>query len=253
MSTEYKKSFENRRDAFAAAMSRFPTARWREFDNLFAHVERGELNRVLDVSSQERLLQDHLPEGVELVAVDPVEQRYLDGHAEFKPESVTGPTKASFDLAVSLAAIHCIENKADFVRTLLEFVRPRGWVVIADVLAESAVARFLDEFVCKHNGQDSCRRYWSGDPLADLGLAKDTVEILCSQVIPCDWRFENVTELVGFVRLFFHLSGVTDGQIEEAIGNYMGITSRAKYVTLNWELMYVTLRSRDDVIPHLTN
>src|SRR5262249_25116651 len=129
---------------------------------------------LVDVPAGGGYLRDHLPPGVEAIAVEESEAfaqrcraRGIDAvvcslQAEDEPAEVA-------DVVVSVAGTHPTPGKAGLLRAWRRLLRPGGRLVVADVVTGSAEARFLDGFVGHHNGQGH-DGWFLGDDLLDVAL-----------------------------------------------------------------------------------
>ncbi len=241
MTTTYSEIFDFRGHSYDEAMRRFPNARKNEFKRLFDGVEREQLNTVLDIPSGGGYLGRYLPANVEILAYDSSHSFMTDNQSVrlISLEALDLPANIA-DLAISLAATHHIENKHDFFDSVLRSLKPGGQYCIADVLDGSKIARFLDEFVAQYNGTGHEAVYL--DRLSgDLINQNATVKLYRNELVECEWVFNNQREMIEFSRLLFHLTNITDDQIDQALRDYIGVREHPGGCFLQWELLYIGL------------
>ena len=114
---------------------------------------------------------------------------------------------------------------------------------VGDVVAESNIARFLDEFVGSHNGMGHSGDYLPFSPALFSQLAGEQAELVRAEIAPCPWHFGNAADLVGFCRSLFGLTDVSDSLIVDALDEFVGIKSTGNGVALSWELLYLQFRA----------
>gem|GEM_PF-767688 len=238
----YDRIFDERGAKYHDAMSLFPKARDNEFLRAFDQVERSAVTSVLDIPSGGSYLQGFF-ENATLSAID-----FTAAFAN-KTNSVEVVdidrfelTANCYDLAISMAAIHHIENKKPFSHKVFNAVKPNGYYCIADVPAESAIARFLDDYVGQYNGTGHEGMFISerlGDNLDWLPEGK----VVEHQVKSCPWIFAKQADLILFAKTLFCISGVSDEDLLDKLEQYVGITGLAgEACQVDWELLYILLQ-----------
>jgi SAM-dependent methyltransferase len=237
MSLEYREIFDRRGDRYHAAMQRHPQARRAEFAQLFARgpVRGGE--RVLDLPAGGGYLAQQLPAGVEVVSLELSDGfgggvAVLDGGAPWQ--------WGRFEHAVCLAALHHIEAQDAFLARMLATLAPGGTLHLADVVAGSGQARFLDGFVGRYNGTGHEGLYLHDDRARFAALG----EVLRCELVDCAWAFADEAAMLDFSGRLFGLMDCPDDALREALHELVGVRTTAAGVELAWQLLYVDLRPR---------
>lgn len=152
------------------AMRTWPHARDEEFRFVvdLARPVAGEV--VVDVPAGGGYLAEHLPAGVDLVAVE-TSTPFAERCAERGITVVTSDLAASAlpdetaHVVLSIAGMHHEPDHRALLSAWRRVLVPGGRLVAADVAAGSAEARFLDGFVGEHNGTGH-RGWFFGDDVA---------------------------------------------------------------------------------------
>lgn len=159
---DYEQHFDVRGASYDDAMVRWPHARTEEFAfvlrlaGLTDPLALPTPCRVLDVPAGGGYLADHMPQGIDYLALecaasfaDRCRQRGL-AVVEADLRGADLPDR-SFDVVVSVAGLHHEPDLAATLAAWRPLLRPGGRLVIADVARGSAVATFLDGYVGSHN------------------------------------------------------------------------------------------------------
>ena len=246
MNNKYADTFEKRGHPYDLAMQRFPDSRNQEFERLFDSIEMQHVHHVLDLPSGGGYLARHLPSHCLLSSVDPSqpfhtsdEIRYIDLENLMLPDE-------SYDLVVTLAALHHVDNKAGFLTGVGKALTPRGYCCFADVAAGSGISDFLDDFAGKYNGTGHKGDYLDIDaPFPGL-FDQQCMQLVEQAIRPCPWVFDSEQDMVVFCRLLFGLQQVADHEILAALKHYVGVDVSDEKVQLNWELLYITLQKKNN-------
>lgn len=236
---EYRDIFDQRGGSYHAAMQRYPDARNREFLALFDDVPMGRVRRLLDIPAGGGYLRRLLPGHIEVTEVEP-SAGFHAGAAE--PGSIPRrPSGEQFDCITCLAAMHHIHPPEPYLADLCRALAPGGCLVVGDVAAGSPQARFLDEFVGRHNGTGHAGHYLPTcrDALEQL-VPSTEIRLVSAEIRPCPWRFSTRKQLIEFVRLLFGLQGIDEQAIGDALTARIGIDSGEDWVALDWQLQYLT-------------
>lgn len=237
----YEDIFDQRGGAYHEAMCRWPEVRRDDFllPLQWAGLRAGE--RLIDVPAGGGYLRRYLPLGCDWFGHEPC--------ASFHDEGA-GPDRRLLPLpwpdhfahaAISIAGVHHLADKQPLFGELARTLLPGGRLVLADVQANSAVARFLDDFVGRHNSTGHQGRYLDATTPAQLGMAGFTV--LRAEHLRYCWWFDDPADMGGFCRLLFAMKGVTDAEVADAIGQHLGTIERDGRFGMNWEL-YCVLAAR---------
>ena len=241
MSQQYQQIFKARGSSYDRAMGQFPGARDREFSNLFEGLNLEAISRVADIPSGGGYLQRHLPATVEIDSYEPCSEFKTHHHgAPIDLENLALKVD-NYDLIVSLAAIHHVSNKARFIQRCHKGLKPGGFLCLGDVPANHSISQFLDNFAGRHNGTGHSGDYLTADKVEAMVRAQG-FSVLASEVKPCPWVFASQQDMVDFCSGLFSLTAVSDGELLDALQHYVGIAVTPHQVSLNWELLYITLQ-----------
>ncbi|KEI71717.1 methyltransferase domain-containing protein [Endozoicomonas elysicola] len=249
MSSQYADAFEQRGHPYDQAMQRFPDSRNFEFIHLFDQIDLTKARRILDLPSGGGYLSQFLPEHCELDSADPSSQfRKSDAIYELNLESLVLP-ESHYDLVISLAALHHIENKPGFLNSVANTLKLGGFCCFSDVAADSGISHFLDKFAGKYNLTGHKGSYLQIDAPYPGYMSQKQLSLVEHALKPCPWVFKNKTEMVEFCRLLFGLKAVSNQQVLDALSFYVGYTDITNSqgepgVSLKWELLYITFQKQ---------
>ncbi len=248
MSNRYAETFEQRGHPYDQAMMRFPDCRSREFIRLFDHLDLQVCSKVLDLPSGGGYLDRFLPDHCLLDSADPSTPFRTSGAIyPIDLENLTLPA-GYYDLVISLAALHHIQNKTGFLRSVVEALKPGGRCCFADVAADSGVRRFLDEFAGRYNNTGHSGHYLEVDTPYPGAMDHENLVLIEHALKPCPWVFPDTEAMIEFCRLLFGLKQVSDQQILTALDHYIGFSqihnSQGELEThLHWELLFITFQT----------
>jgi SAM-dependent methyltransferase len=232
----YGDIFGERGSTYAQAMRRWPEARTAEFKALFAArpVLPGE--RVLDVPAGGDYLRALLPQA-QVTALE-FSEGFSQGVPVVTPGSEwTGLADSPFDHVVCLAALHHIAEGDSLVRQLLDLLAAHGVLHLADVVADSRVARFLDGFAGHYNvtGHQGIYRPAKAGSWSNLG------RVLRCEEITVPWRFATDQDMLDFTAGLFGLRNCPATDLLQALETQVGVVRDAHAVSLQWSLAYTDL------------
>ena len=146
MSSQYADTFGQRGHPYDQAMQRFPDSRNFEFIHLFDQVDLTKTRRTLDLPSGGGYLSQFLPEHCVLDSADPSSQfRKSEAIYELNLESLVLP-ESHYDLVISLAALHHIENKSGFLNSVANALKPGGFCCFSELQQTRVSATFWMNF-----------------------------------------------------------------------------------------------------------
>jgi SAM-dependent methyltransferase len=237
--SEYAQIFTHRGSDYAEAMRRLPEAREAEFTGLFRYGD-GSARIVADVPSGGGYLRPYLPASALLDEYDPTAQFRQVG-AGILPVDLQDPrlARSDYDLVVSLASIHHVLDKRRFFGALVDHCSSGARLVVADVAADSKVARFLDEFVGRYNGTG--HRGWflsPADPF-DFGRGEPRVRRVEVDTLDVPWLFPGEEAMISYCRLLFGMREVASSELAAALRDHVGVESEGGRVALQWQLTYI--------------
>lgn len=243
---QYDELFELRGTSYDIAMRRYPEARRAEFAQVIdaAGLRSGMVAG--DVPAGGGYLQAFLPAGCEYQGHEPC--------GAFAPHHNTGlrpvpllplpwPDHA-LDVVISLAGIHHVDDKAALFHEMHRVTRSGGRLVISDVAEGSAVARFLDGFVGRHNSTGHEGSYLNAETSQLLHEAGWRVKR--DETLRIPWHFHDEAELAEFCTLLFDIRRAAPAEIIQAVSERLGIQRVApEGVALCWSLRTLTAEKTD--------
>lgn len=237
----YTDIFNHRGHAYHAAMQQFPRARDAEFEYLFSGLDIEQFQHVLDCPAGGGYLAHYLAPGTQITAIDP-----SDGFIASSPSVAKIDLhqlkldNTTFDAVVCLAALHHIEPKSSFIRSLINVTRPGGYLCIGDVLHGSKEAQFLDNFVGSFNQTGHQGAFLSADDVQLAAYAHGLATLKRVEHVACPWQFSNQDEMVYFCRHLFGMVDVENDALLDALHTQIGVSQNINSVQLDWRLLYVT-------------
>ncbi len=226
-------------------MHDYPNARNRERDFLLDMVTLEKGFRVLDIQAAGGYLSDavyrRLDGCVECVCVEPCEELRGRLSPEYTVcsdpvESIVSVTPGSIDVAVGLAGLHHSSSFQGTLTSVYGALKHGSECAICDVEEGSPVARWLNEFVDRHNPAGHKGTFLSPGQLSEeLSLAgfSDVSE----QRVSVPWVFPSENDLVTFFIGLFGLQAESDFTAR-AVAEYFTIQHTGNGVEVDWSLIY---------------
>ncbi|MEN3974546.1 class I SAM-dependent methyltransferase [Emcibacter sp. SYSU 3D8] len=233
----YEDLFQLRGAPYDSAMSRYPEARREEFLNTIAraNLEAGAL--VADVPAGGGYLAKYLPQGCVWLGHEPCAS-FGHGATELDRDLLPLPwPDASVDAALSIAGVHHLDDKLPLFAELARVVKQGGRLVLADVHEASAVSRFLDGWVDRHNSTGHEGNYLGGHTPGELRQAG--WDVLSAERVPFHWRFASLADMGEFAHSLFDLRTSSPADTARTIGAELGVDTMADGVGMRWELYMV--------------
>jgi SAM-dependent methyltransferase len=242
----YREVFDARGGRYDGAMRRWPRVRDEEFAFVVGLADPQAGETLIDVPAGGGYLSGHLPEGVDVIAVEVAEDfvEQSRGHGVTTVASgleAAGLPAACADLVVSVAGMHHEDDHRALFAAWRRLLRPGGRLVAADVVAGSAEARFLDGFVGEWTSTGHAGRYFGDDLAATVEAAGyHEVTVVDGRY---HWWAADETSLAAFCTSLFGLEDVTEALVLDALAAGPGITVEADRVGLCWGLRAVVGRT----------
>jgi SAM-dependent methyltransferase len=242
--SDYADIFDLRGKLYHQAMQAYPDSRSEEFLNVIAQADITPGMTVVDVPSGGAYLADYLTD-VNLIGLE-TSQAFAE-LAKGRTESVLmyenhcfPLQQASADRVVSIAGLHHVQDKQPVFAEACRVLKPEGRLVVADAEEDSAVRRFLDEFVgayCEtgHSG------WYFGDTTRDE-LRNAGLNIVADCVLTYAWHAPDKEQLADFCRTLFGMVRADNATVTEGIGDYLGFVDHPLGIGLNWQLQCFTCR-----------
>jgi SAM-dependent methyltransferase len=140
------------------------------------------------------------------------------------------------DRVACLAGLHHQERKFDFFREAARILRPGGKLVVADVLADSPPARFLNVSVDRYTelGHDGMftRLGEFSQMMHDAGLVD-----IHEQHEQFTWDLPDLPSLVLFCKMLFRMGRATVQQVKTELDRFLDITLSSAGAHLHWSLV----------------
>lgn len=233
----YTEIFELRGGSYHQAMQRWPEARRDDFLVPLQWLAPLPGEKIVDVPAGGGYLRHHLPNFSRWFGHEPCAS-FTGGAATTAAALLPLPWPDAFaDAAVSIAGVHHLPDLEPLLRELRRVLKRGGRLLLADVHEDSAVARFLDAFVGRHNTTGHVGHYLGEHTLQEQRRCGWRVER--AQRVTYGWWFSGLAELAGFCRMLFDLNRVTDDDIIAAVEEHLGLQSGPRGIGLNWELFVV--------------
>jgi len=239
---DYREIFEQRGRLYHRAMETYPGSRAQEFRSVVAAADIAPGMTVVDVPSGGAYLADYLP-AVTLVGLEssPAFAELASKRADtvlLYDENTFPLASNSVDRVLSIAGLHHVEDKRQIFAEMHRVVKAEGRIVLADVAAESAVSRFLDEFVGQYNVTGHSGWYF-GDAtrreLHDAGLG-----VAADEVLSFRWYADERVQLADFCRTLFGMVAADTDTVVEGIGDYLGWHQDDSGWGMNWALRCIS-------------
>jgi SAM-dependent methyltransferase len=242
----YRDIFSARGGQYDDAMRRWPTVRDEEFGFVLGLAAPVAGETLIDVPSGGGYLGAHLPEGIEVIAVEVADgfvERGRDHGVETFASGLeaAGLPSACADLVVSIAGLHHEDDHGALFGAWRRLLRPDGRLVAADVVAGSAEAAFLDGFVGEWTSTGHAGCYF-GDDLAEAGERAGLVDVAVHDG-RYHWWADDEAQLAAFCTSLFGLEGVTPDLVLDAVAGGPGLTVEDGRVGMAWGLRALTGRA----------
>ncbi len=240
----YEELFQLRGATYDGAMGRFPDARREEFLNTIARAALVPGARVADVPAGGGYLARYLPEGCIWMGHEPCAS-FGHGATDQDRDLLPLPWEdASIDAALSIAGVHHLDDKGPLFRELARVVKPGGRLVLADVHEASAVSRFLDGWVDRHNSTGHVGSYLGDHTLDELDRAG--WDVVSAERVPFHWRFDDIGDMGQFAHKLFDLRTSSPQDTARTISDELGVDTLGDGIGMRWELYMVAAVPKTD-------
>lgn len=259
MSTKVKSvhfnEFDVRGRLYDLAHKVAPNARRDEINTIRAWLRPRPGERSLDVAAGSGFLTKFLSTwtSVPAIAVDPSHKQLmalrrnapntsiLQGYPDDRSTFEKFP-HGSIDFATSLGGIHHVVNQREMFRNVARLLRGGGRFVVADVCAETPLARHFDEVVAQKCLTGHTAQWLSEERVRELiaGLPL-TVERMGVEHI--FMKFTSEMEMYLFFK-GLHAYDLPMDEVIEDLNGVLGRSDRQGEVWLNWPLLFVHLAKK---------
>ena len=243
----YQEIFNNRAWSYHQAMQSVPDARRLEFEIALEYLQPETGQWIVDMPSGGGYLKQYIHDpSVNLLFVETTPEfarhcpqsshcRRLIGGFDSLPVQ-----KNSVERLLSLAALHHVEDKSRFFRECHRVLSSCGRLVIGDVYADTAQARFLNEFVDEFNSMGHKGDFLTAD--IDSQIADNGFDVCRQQQHPFCWFFSSQQQMLAYCRDLFGIDLADDKVLMQGIEEYLTPEWRGDCVTLQWSLHYICAR-----------
>ncbi len=234
----YEDIFRERGAAYAHAMAAWPDARREEF---LLPVDRAALQAgdvVVDVPAGGGYLQRYLPAAVHWLGHEPCASFFATSAAGDQPLLPLPWANGFADAALSIAGVHHQEDKLPLYREIHRVLKPGGRFVLADVHADSDVARFLDSFVGRYNSTGHRGIYLTATDIPRLEACG--FRVVAAERLAYHWWFSTRTDMSDFCRLLFDMRDIDSPAVADGIESQLGVSDRDGEIGMRWELYALT-------------
>jgi SAM-dependent methyltransferase len=242
----YGRRFDLGGASYDDAMVDQPDARREEFAFVVDLLDPVAGERILDLPAGGGQLAAHVPAGIAPIAVESAAsflERCRARGLTVVESDLAGSAIASAgaEAIVSVAGIHHEPDHAALLRAWRRLLVPGGRVVLADVVAGSAVAEFLDGFVADHHPLGHVGTYLGTD-LADVARRAGWVDVEVTDGA-YHWWFADDEALEDYAVTLFGLHDVPRGAVVAAAEAGPGLDRVDGRVGLRWGLRALTART----------
>ncbi len=248
----YVDTFNARGDLYNAAAKISPAARNIERDLLIQMLDVHQDHTVCDAPAGGGFLADGLRGLVrdprKIVCVEPSQRFSEPVSADYtlvnSPISSIPVEDSRFDRIGSLAGLHHVDNKLPFFREASRVLKPDGLIVVADVLQDSPVARFLNGPVDQYT-QSGHKGLFIRPGEYFRWFEQSGIQPILEKQCEFCWRFDSVKQMIDYCQSLFGLVRATSSQVQEALYRHFKITTEGDHVMLPWALIYGVGRKAD--------
>jgi ubiquinone/menaquinone biosynthesis C-methylase UbiE len=247
---DYFKTFEARGHLYNDAMSICPNARNAERRALLDPlcIEPGQT--VMDAPAGGGYVADGVNESVngsvDIVCVEPSPKFASAIQAKYtvhtSPLNKVPMEAESVDSIVSLAGLHHAPDRKSIYKEWNRLLKPNGIISVGDVKSGTPTGEFLNTFVDQHTDEGHKGIFFESRELTReftaLGL-----NVQSENLIDVPWVFPNLDTLGEFCKSLFGITGVSKGEVVEALADTIGIKRvNDGKVSLLWQLQYAVSR-----------
>ncbi len=233
----YEDIFQERGGSYHEAMKRWPEVRRNDFilPLRWAALQAGE--KVLDVPAGGGYMRKYVPAACQWFGHEPCAS-FGAGATTLNQSLLPLPYADGFaHAAISIAGVHHLSDKPPLFGELHRVLRPGGRLMLADVHADSSVARFLDDFVGRHNSTGHRGEYLNEQTLEDLKASGFSIDR--AERVRYEWCFADRSEMGAFCHLLFDIREIDVSEVADAIEQHLGLRAQDKQIGMQWELYFI--------------
>jgi len=241
MQKNYEAIFNLRGSAYDLAMKYFPFARIEEFMQVISAAAIHSGMVVADVPAGGGYLKNFLPNDVVCYEHEACDA-FHGGAANANAITSLVPfpwENASIDVLISLAGLHHQQDKTAFFKEAFRVTKPKGKMIVSDVMEKSDVALFLDDFIGNHNSTGHEGIYLNANTEKEIQAAGWVVENVSKNDFA--WKFDSTKSMILFCKKLFDLPNTSDEVVLEAIHQYLGMMDCPDgSIGMHWQLLTIT-------------
>jgi SAM-dependent methyltransferase len=239
---DYSSIFSDRASRYVVASSRAPDIRANEFRAYLNCLALEACERFLDTPCGSGQAYAWLPDGVSYLGLDPAADFVRACKAVGAPAVQSDMRRTPFqdgyfDVIGSLTGVHHEVDRRSLYAEWWRLLRPGGRLVLADVLAGSKVALFLNGFVAEWNSKGHDGDFLNAGDLADLsavGFSRQEI-----QQLSYDWEALSETAMYEFMLDLFGLDRKPDMPKMREAWELLGWRSERGRCKVPWGLVSI--------------
>lgn len=244
---DYRNIFNQRGKQYHMAMLYFPHVRQEEFLTAIGYIHPEDGLTLLDAPSGGCYLYSYYRrelKGIRIISVETSEEFYSLCPKESERVLVSSLDSlpfedASVDIFFSLAGVHHIEDRNSLYKEVHRVLKKGGTLILGDVLENTLVARFLNEFVDTFNSMGHKGNFLSEKDVEQIEYTGFMIER--AELRNYSWKFHSKEEAITFCRLLFGLDKGRDDEIYGGLDKYLGFTHKKGdgLLRMNWHLFFI--------------
>jgi SAM-dependent methyltransferase len=228
-----------------SAMKTYPHARDKELEALLNQVPLLPGSTVVDIQAAGGYLADGIQEklqgNVELICIEPVKalnQRLNPKYVIVEDNVEDWPSIApeSVDVVLGLAGLHHSNNQQATVNEAFRVLKPGGYFAVCDVIDDSAVANWLNNYVHQHNPNGHIGDFLSPGEASKL-MRNSGFHQIHETINSVPWVLPDENHLATFFKGLFGLTPAIS-EVKKAIPGYLNLLHRDHQVEVEWQLIY---------------
>ena len=233
-------------------MQVYPHARDKELDTLLNQVPLSPGSKVVDIQAAGGYLADGIQKklhgNVELICIEPVKalnQRLNPKYllVEDNVEDWPSIESESVDVVLGLAGLHHSNNQQATVNEAFRVLKPGGYFAVCDVIDDSAVANWLNNYVHQHNPSGHIGDFLSPDEISNL-MSNSGFHNINESINDVPWVLPDENHVAKFFKGLFGLAPEIS-EIKKAIPDYLNLVPRHQQVEIEWQLIYAAAQKPD--------
>ena len=244
MFEDYKDIFNQRGNLYHQAMLDYPNARKKEFEAAIDLLDLADGQILCDVPSGGGYINNFIDKTVKVISVETSSEfircaKERDRISSMICEEVSNVplTSETIDRVVSLAGLHHVKHQSHFFQETYRLLKPSGIIAIADVLVESTVDEFLNQFVDANSSMGHKGDFLGNHTISELNSAG--FEVTYAEPHQYCWQFDSVESMVRCCKLLFGIDRADNEKTLSGIEQFLGYQVKDHCCLMNWQLYFV--------------